>query len=197
MKNYLRNYIYENIKVISIILLCVAIGIIIGSLVFNYSNENIKNQIINISKNTLDIAKNENFEGINVLLNGIKTNIPVIIFIYFSAITFIPMFLINITSFIKGISIGIYASILLSLFGVTKGIFFSLLVIFIPNVIYIMAYIFICNNSLILHNKFMENGIKIYDVIFEIVRIVIGFSTIFLSVILEQITLGIAVNKFF
>ena len=174
MKQYLKEYVYNNIKIISIIMMCLIIGITIGVIIFNYSNQEVKEKLINLSSETLKTAKNENFEGINILLSGIKNNIPVICIVYFSAITYIPLLLINIVSILKGISIGIYIAILVSLLGITKGIILSLIIIVFPNVIYTMAYIYICNNSIVLHNKIKDGICKIYDVFLELINVIIS-----------------------
>ena len=131
MKKYLKEYIYENLKSIIIILSFIIIGLVVGIISFNISNQEIKTEIILSVKNTLDIAKNENFEGINILFNSIGINIFVISIIYFSAVTLIPKLFINLVSFFKGISLGLYIPILFNIFGIGNGILS--LILFLVN----------------------------------------------------------------
>ena len=196
MKKYLKEYIYENLKSIIIILSFIIIGLVVGIISFNISNQEIKTEIILSVKNTLDIAKNENFEGINILFNSIGINIFVISIIYFSAVTLIPKLFINLVSFFKGISLGLYIPILFNIFGIGNGILSLILLIILPNIIYITAYIYMCNNSILFHNKVVEQGIKLSIICVEIFKIVITLALFIASVILEQIGIFVVINNY-
>ena len=196
MKKYLKEYIYENLKSIIIILSFIIIGLVVGIISFNISNQEIKTEIILSVKNTLDIAKNENFEGINILFNSIGINIFVISIIYFSAVTLIPKLFINLVSFFKGISLGLYIPILFNIFGIGNGILSLILLIILPNIIYIAAYIYMCNNSILFHNKVIEQGIKLSIICVELFKIVITLALFIGSVILEQIGIYIVINNY-
>lgn len=196
MKKYLKEYIYENLKSIIIILSFIIIGLVVGIISFNISNQEIKTEIILSVKNTLDIAKNENFEGINILFNSIGINIFVISIIYFSAVTLIPKLFINLVSFFKGISLGLYIPILFNIFGIGNGILSLILLIILPNIIYIAAYIYMCNNSILFHNKVVEQGIKLSIICVEIFKIVITLALFIGSVILEQIGIFVVINNY-
>lgn len=196
MKKYLKEYIYENLKSIIIILAFIIIGLVVGIISFNISNEDIKTEIISTVRNTLDISKNENFEGINILFNSIGTNLFVISIIYFSAITLIPKIIINIVSFFKGISLGLYIPILFYIFSIGDGILSLIFLIILPNIIYIAAYIYMCNNSILFHNKVIEHGIKLSIVCVEFFKIVITLALFIASVILEQIGIFVVINNY-
>lgn len=196
MKKYLKEYIQENINSIIVILLFIIFGLVVGIFCFNISNKEIKNEIILNVKNTLDIAKSENFEGINIILNSIGVNIFIIAIIYFSAITLIPKILINITSFLKGVSLGLYIPVLFNILGVSEGVVSLILLIVLPNIIYIAAYIYMCNNSIIFHEKVLEHGIKFSIVCLESLKIVITFALIISSIILEQVGVFIVINNY-
>lgn len=196
MKKYLKEYIYENLKSIIIILSLIIIGLVVGIISFNISNQEIKTEIILTVKNTLDISKDENFEGINILFNSIGINIFVISIIYFSAVTLIPKLFINLVSFFKGISLGLYIPILFNIFSIGNGILSLILLIILPNIIYISAYIYMCNNSILFHNKVIEQGIKLSIICVEIFKIVITLALFIGSVILEQIGIYIVINNY-
>ena len=71
MKKYLRNYVEDNINNIIMIFLCIIIGLVIGIIIFNTSDINTKDQLIKGVNETLEISKNDNFECIDILYNGI------------------------------------------------------------------------------------------------------------------------------
>ncbi len=189
MKRYLINYIKENSKIITIFLLSILIGVVSGIIIYQFSSEQTKIELKDTVVNTLNISKQDNFDGINIIKNGISTNLILIILVYFSSLTMICPILISLINMIKGISIGIYVPILFSVFGIYNGIIALLLLIIIPNLFYLPAFVFLSTNALSLHyiitEKLKESRTKI--LIKHLTYIVIGFSFIFLSVLLEQI----------
>lgn len=195
MKKYVKDYIISNIKIVVFVLSCIIIGIVMGIVIFKYSNSSIKEEIMNISNNSIDYIKSEEYGGINVLLNSFKINIPVVLIIYFSALTFIPLAIICTLSVIKGIQIGIYILLIFSTFGTIKGTVISFFVVIVPYLIYLISYIYICSNSLVINKKILDGSIKLYDYFSEIIRVIIGFSFFFFSSIIEQIALIFVVNK--
>lgn len=197
MKKYLKDYIYENFKVIFAIFLFIIIGLVLGIFIFNISEETVKSGIIQSAKSTLEIAKEEKFEGINIILNSIVMNFFVILIIYFSSITLIPKALINIVSILKGISLGLYIPVLFNIFGISNGILSLIIYIIIPNIIYISSYIFLCNNAILFHNKIIEEDFKLSNLCFEMIKIVIVFSLMLVSVILEQVAVMVIINNYF
>ncbi len=188
MKKYLINYVIENSKMLKIFLICILIGIVSGIVMYGFSSDNTKEELKGVVVNTLNISKQENFEGINVIKNGITTNLILIALIYFSIITMISPVIISLLNVTKGISIGIYIPIIFSIFGVSKGMLVLLLLVLIPNLFYIPAYVFLSTNALNLHfaivNK-SENKASL--LVKQIAFIVIAFSFVFLSIVIEQI----------
>ena len=192
MKKYLADYIRENSKMITIFLTCMLIGIVSGIIMYNFSSEEVKEELNGVIVSTLNISKEENFEGINVIMNGLQTNIIIVLLIYFSTITIISPVLISLLNFLKGISIGVYIPIIFSIFGGANGALTVLLLLVVPNIFYVPAYIFLSTNALNLHYIIMEseekNKLKI--LISQLTYIIIGFSFIFISVLFEQIFSG-------
>ena len=196
MKKYLKNYIEKNIKNILFILFFIIIGLVIGIVLFNLLDLELRDQVILSIKDTLNIARDNNFEGINIINNGIILNIIILAIIYFSSITFIPNVLINLITFLKGMSIGIYLSTIFSIFDFSNALVTSIIIILLPNIIYIPSYIYLCNNTLLLHCKIIEKNIKIYNLGIEVLKIIMGFSVIFLSVVLEQLGAITVINRY-
>lgn len=186
MKDYVLNYVKENFKIIKILTACILIGIFVGIIVYQASSVEIKNEFVTSIKETLDISKTEQYEGINVLKNGILLNLLVVLSIYAASITLIAPICVCALNFIKGVSIGIYISTLFSVFGFGKGIMCLILVVILPNLIYIPAYIYMGCNSINLHYKLVENDNKFSIVLKEVYKLIIAISLIVLSIVIEQ-----------
>lgn len=189
MKEYLKVYIEENYKIIKIIGMCFLIGLVVGVIFFGFVNDGIKNEFIGSLKNTLDLSKNNNFESINIIKNGIVANFILLFIIYFCSITLIAPILICMVTFFKSFSIGLYIPIIFNVFGASKGIIVTLLLVVLPNLLYIPAFIFSSTNAIKFHYSLFENkesGI-LFNLIRELVYIFIAFSIIILSVVVEQL----------
>ena len=154
-----------------------------------------KTEIIQTLNNTLSSTKSENFEGINVIKNGMISNGILVLILYFSSITLIAPGLVCMTNIFKGFSIGLYIPTLFYVFGFGNGIIALLLLVIIPNLIYIPAFIYLSINSVSFHYELIEakeNGGGIKITIKEMYKLILGFSVIALSVIIEQLlSLGV------
>ena len=196
MEKYLKNYIEKNIKNILFILFFITIGLVMGIVMFETLDVQLKESIIAEIKNNLEMTKKSGFEGINMISNGIFFNVIIISIIYFSVITFIPKIIINLVSTLKGISMGMYVATLFSIFNIGNAVVISIFLILLPNIIYIPAYIFICDNALLLHVNIENKNLKLYKLGIEVIKIIIGFSMIFLSILLEQISVISIINRY-
>lgn len=196
MKNKIFEYINHNIKTISVITLFIILGIIIGLFLYQFISNGIKNDFINTMKSTLELTKNVNFEGINIIKNGLISNIFLVIIIYMLSLTLFSTYFITLISFFKGLSIGMYIPTLFNIFGMSKGVLATLLLIIIPNLVYIPSYVFLSTNSIKFHYLLLSGESKIVVLLREIVKVVIGFSIMFLGVILEQFTSAFVVSLY-
>ena len=87
MSNSIQKYIRENMSIILKILVIYLIGIAIGILLFVFTD--IKKEYVDIVSGVFEGVKSEDFEGINIIANGIRNNIVYIGILYFSLITII------------------------------------------------------------------------------------------------------------
>ena len=190
MLDYIKEYINNNFKSIVLIFSCLIIGLVVGIITFNFMPGGTKTEIIQTLNNTLSSTKSENFEGINVIKNGI-----LVLILYFSSITLIAPGLVCMTNIFKGFSIGLYIPTLFCVFGFGNGIIALFLLVIIPNLIYIPAFIYLSINSVSFHYELIEakgNGGSIKITIKEMYKLILGFSVIALSVIIEQLlSLGV------
>lgn len=188
MKNYLLNYLKENSKILKILLICLTVGITCGIITYNCLASEIKNELILSIKSTLDLANSNEYEGINVLKNGIISNMFLVMIVYLFSITLIAPFCICGVNIIKGFSIGIYLSTLFSIFGFGKGLLSLFLIIILPNIIYLPAYMYMCCNSINLHYLILESNNKLSIFFKEAYKIIISLSLIILSIVIEQLS---------
>ena len=133
MKKYLRNYIEENFKILSIIFFCIIIGLVVGIIFYNVINPTLKEEIIKSMRQTLELTKQENFTGINVIRNGMVANAVLVMIIYLISLSLIAPYLMSVLSISKGLAIGVYIPTLFQIFGPSKGIVALLLLDVLPN----------------------------------------------------------------
>ena len=189
MKERIIEYINNNLKSIIILSLCIACGLVIGIFTYNILGKSISTQILDVMKSTLEHTKEANFQGINIIKNGITSNLLLCLLIYFGAITLIAPVMICFLNFIKGFAIGIYIPTLFAIFGFKYGIATTLLLTVIPNLVYLPAYVYISINAINLHYVFLDkenSNNKMSSIIGYVYKFVIGFSVICLSVVIEQ-----------
>lgn len=157
MKNILIDYIIRNKKNFIVIIVLFCIGIAVGIFFINNSsqtqteeiNEHIENLITNIKDS-------ENINKLSILFLSIKQNILFILLIWFLGCTIIGGIFIYLAIIYKGFSIGYTISAMIAVLGVKNGTIFSLIALFMQNIIFIPAFFIIA-----------ENGIKLYKGIYK------------------------------
>ena len=190
MSNSIQKYIRENISIILKILFIYFIGVAVGIIIFIFTD--IKTEYINIVSGVFEGVKSDNFEGINVIANGIKNNIIYIGILYFSLITIIAPLIICFFVFLKAIVTGIYLCTLYSVFGVFNGILVSLISVIIPNIFSLIGYIIICTNVINLFKLFSQVvKVDIKQVLKHLYFLLISISLISFSIVLEQLMTGV------
>lgn len=189
MKAYIGKYISDNKKSISILLMCLVVGLVAGLMVFQFLNEGTRNELVNSIHKTLDLTKQEGFEGINVIKNGLFSNFLMLVLLYLSAITLIAPGLVCIIDGLKGFTLGLYISSIFQVFGVGNGILVTLLLVVLVNIVYLPAFLYLCCNAIHFHYSLTEgshNQSKLGVMLKEGYFALLGFSVMFLSVIMEQ-----------
>ncbi len=195
MKHYIADYIDKNIKSITILVLCLVSGLVVGIITYQFLDDGIRNEFVNSMKSTLDITKQENFEGINVIKNGIGSNSIMVALIYLGAITLIAPFIVCIFNLFKGFVLGIYVCTIFNIFGFGNGLLSIFLIVLVPNIVYIPSFIYMCVNSINFHYDIIDNNTnKLGRIIKESYLILVGFSIMFLSVILEQFLSNVVIS---
>lgn len=195
MNKSIQKYIVENLHTILKLLIIYAIGIAIGIILFNLSG--IKTDYVDIVRNVFDSVNEENFKSINVILNGLKNNALFIGLLYLSLITLIAPIVVCVLLMLKAIITGIYICCLFSVLGIGNGLIAVFLSVILPLLFTLSAYIFISTNIINLYISFTSDGkIEIKDILKNIYWLIISFSLISLSVVLEQVMTGIIFNLY-
>lgn len=196
MKNYLEKYIGENLKIIKILGCGIGVGVVIGIFLFQLFSTELKQEFITSIIETLDIAKSRNFENINIIKNGIVSNILLISLVYLAAITLIAPICITGINFFKGLSLGLYIPTLFYIFGFGKGLLVTFLIVILPNVIYLPSFVYLSTNAIRFYYMLVEKNNKLSLIIKEIYKIIISVSLIILSVLIEQILSFAVINLY-
>ena len=193
MNKSIQKYILENLHTILKLLIIYLVGIVIGIILFNLSN--IKTDYVDIVKNVFDSVNQENFKSVNVILNGLKNNVLFIGLLYLSLITLIAPIAVCVLLMLKAIITGIYICCLFSVFGVGSGLIAVFLSVILPLIFTLSAYIFISNNIINIYISFTSDGkIEFKDIVKNIYWLIISFSLISFSLVLEQVMTGIIFN---
>ena len=193
MNKNIQKYVAENISIISKILLFYVSGVIIGIILFVFTD--IKAEYIDIVKNILEQTKQENFESINVIANGLKNNLFFIGIIYSSIITIISPLIIITIIVLKAIVTGIYVCTLFSIFGILKGLGVIILNVLLPLLLSLTGFIIISTNAInIFKDINLGNKIGIKEAIKQGYWFIISFSLISFSIVVEQLTSGLVIS---
>lgn len=193
MSKSIQKYIRENISVISKIALVYAIGIAIGIILFVFTD--IKQEYVSIVKDVYESSKLENFEGINIITNGIRNNIIYVLILYFSLITIIAPLIICFLVCLKAIITGIYICTIFSIFGFLKGIAVCMLSVIIPLCFSLIGYIIICNNIILVFKGISgQEKTDLKSIIKHIYYLVIAVSLISFSIVVEQLMTSVSIS---
>lgn len=189
-KKKILNYIEKNRKVIIVIIFCLFIGFCSGIVGYLFIDKSVSLEINSYVKSTFDLSNEVGYEKINVILNGIKSNLLFVAVLSLASITIIGLPIIYIMYIVKGMAIGIYVCVLFNIFNFWNAVLCALMLVIIVNIVYIPAIVYIGVNLLRFNNKLIENireGKIIQRGIIESVKLFFGFLIIFSSIILEDI----------
>jgi len=197
LKNYILKMIKENKKSIKVFVFCILLGLATGIISYNFLSLDNKQELVNSVKGTLDICKGENFEKVSILQNGLKSNLYMIILFLVVSTTIVAPIVFCCIYFLKGFAIGIYISVIYSIFGFWDGTLSNFLINIIPNLIFMPIYIFIGIKTIDFHyyicgtNTLSE---KIKRLMYLGYSYIICMPFFFLSIVIEQILFPIVLN---
>lgn len=182
----INKHIQNSIWLYILSMLCLCIGVVIGVYSVKYMNETDKNAIADFFKQFNSIAHDVNHKAL--FLETLKSNMPIIIAIWFLGMTMIGLPIILAIDILKGFTVGFTVSLIINSLGI-KGVWCSLLTVIPQNVIYIPCIIFgsvismeycimlLKNKSAAYNNRSFTGNFSSYSVIFLIISgiMLIGF----------------------
>ena len=189
----MKKYIQENIEtIIKFGMICVA-GILLGIIMYSFADSS----YIDIIKNIFDQSKNEDFNGINILVNGLKNNVIYVGVCYLTLMFIYTPLALLFLIILKCTSIGIYMCSIFSLFGFSKGIICVLVGVILPDIFCLFGYILISTNILDVYKRIKEGTkIRLYNGINFVYILLISISLISFSIVIEQLSSSIMLNLY-
>lgn len=137
----INKHVQNNFWLYVVSLLCVCTGIVLGMYSVRYMGGFEKSDLLSYLNNFGSTISSQGVNYSNVLVETIKTNMPILLGIWFLGLTMIGIPVILIINIIKGFTIGFTMSFVINGMGI-KGIWFSLLGVLPQNIIYVPCIIF-------------------------------------------------------
>ena len=190
LKKLFKEYVLENKYDLCMVLMLLFIGFVCGIGIYFLANVNTTNELISSIKEVFDISLEGKILKSNILLNGIKINLALIVLLLFFSITLIGRWLVYITTIIKGLSIGIYTCIMFSIFGIWWGLLTSLLLVILVNLVYMPAYIYLATTILAFNFEIFNTkkySTNLYCIAKMLTKVIASFVFMFSSGIVEQL----------
>lgn len=161
IQNLIFEYIKENAKSYLILIIIFFIGLILGILFVNNSNETQANQISSYINNFINSVK-ENYQisSKTLLSTSIINNTCIAILLWFLGSTVIGVTLIYLVIGYKGYCIGYTIAAITATLGTGNSIIFILSTMLLQNIIYIPTIITLAVSGIKLYKLIMEDRRK-------------------------------------
>lgn len=136
----LNKHVQSNFWLYIISLLCICTGIVLGMYSVRYMGSFDKTDLLSYIKNFNTAINSGNISYKSILSETLKSNVPILLAMWFLGLTMIGIPIILIIDIIKGFTIGFTISFMVNGMGM-KGMMFSLLGVLPQNIIYIPCFI--------------------------------------------------------
>jgi stage II sporulation protein M len=136
----LNKHVQNNFWLYIISLLCLCTGIVLGMYSVRYMGSFEKSDLLSYIKNFNSTINSGNISYRSIFSETLKSNIPILLIMWFLGLTMIGVPIILIIDIIKGFTIGFTISFMINNMGM-KGMWFSLLGVLPQNIIYIPCFI--------------------------------------------------------
>ena len=179
IKNAILGYINSNAKTYLIVTIMFLIGLIIGIIFVNNTNQTQQESISNyITGFVQSLNSNYQISQAQVLKNAIINNFFITLILWFLGLTVIGIPLIYMFVIYKGYSIGYTIAAVIATLGTAKGIIFLIATMFLQYLIYIPCVLSLAVSGIKLYRMIMEDRRK------ENIKIQIIRHTLFCILIL-------------
>ncbi|AKN34042.1 sporulation protein [Clostridium carboxidivorans P7] len=136
----LNKHVQSNFWLYIISLLCICTGIVLGMYSVRYMGSFDKTDLLSYIKNFNTAINSGNISYKSIFSETLKSNVPILLAMWFLGLTMIGIPIILIIDIIKGFTIGFTISFMVNGMGM-KGMMFSLLGVLPQNIIYIPCFI--------------------------------------------------------
>lgn len=195
-KRWINEYININKKEILTIICLLILGGIIGT-IYMFISPEVKQVAVTSVKEVFDISKSETYISTNIILNGIKVDIILILILGILSVTLFGKIVIYLILLLKGVALSLYTIILFNIFGPIWGIVTFILLVVLVNIIYLPALIYLTVCFLEVNFnifRFKSSNVSLIGINNVFWTIVISFVLMFSSIIVEQIVSSIVLN---
>ena len=179
------------------VLLFILIGIIIGIGVYLFLSDPVKELAITSVKEVFEISRTEEYVKTNVIFNGIKADLVLVVVLAIFSVMLIGKWLIYAAMMLKGIALSLYTILLFNIFGPLWGMLTVLLLVILVNIIYIPALVYLVVRFLEINFGLFKtriNGLTVSSFSKIIMTVLISFTLMFSSIVVEQIASSIVLN---
>ena len=161
IKNTIKEHIINNSKEYIIVFIIFIIGIFLGVLFVNNSNEETLTQITNYLSEFIDKMKNtSNLQYNDLLKNSIFQNLILTISIWFFGTTVIGIPIVFGLVLYRGFCLGYTISACIAMMGLSKGLSFILLSLILQNLLAIPAILALAVSGFKLYKSIIKDNRK-------------------------------------
>lgn len=186
-KTILNNYVKKNYKEYIIVTVLFIIGIFIGVMIINSSQENQVNEISTYINEIITKYKElNNINKFELVIKSIKRNLLFAIVIWSAGTTVIGIPIVLIMILIRGIVLGFTISSIIITLGTLKGILFCMIALVLQNIIHIPAILTIGTSSIKLYKSIIKDKRK-ENIKIELIRHTIICILMIVLLILSEI----------
>lgn len=194
IKNTILEYINSNAKIYIIITIMFFIGLVLGIIFVNNSNQDQQSQINNYINTFIQAIKSDTeISKAAILKDSIISNFSITLILWFLGSTVIGMPLIYIVIIYKGYSIGCTVASIVASLGIGKGTIFIASTMLLQSIIYIPCILSLAVSGIKLYKLIMEDrrseNIKI-QIIRHTLFCIIMFIMLIISALIETYISG-------
>lgn len=188
VKKIIYRHVKINFKDYLILSIIFIIGVIIGTMLINNSDQSSKNEINGYINSLVTVLKNESFEidKLQLTKQTICNNLKLALIIWACGTTIIGIPLIYIIMLYKGVSIGYTISAMMITLGNFKGFIFSILALLLQNIIVIPIILMLNVSSIKLYRVLIKKD-KTASIKQELIRHTIFCIILIIPIILASI----------
>lgn len=197
LKKWFKEYIEINKRDILIVVGLLLLGVIIGVGTYMFASDSVKMFVAGNVKEVFDISKSETYIKTNIIVNGIKSDIILILILAVLSVTLFGKWIIYLIMIVKGASLSLYTILLFNIFGPFWGLAATLLLVALVNILYIPALIYLVVSFLEVNFNVFKvrlSGLNMSIIYKVLLIILLSFTVMFSSVIVEQIAGSMVLN---